>query len=282
MRFKPHLAASGGAVYLVLVLAGIYVSYQYDWLSVVMAFCLMGLASLIVSLWTAVRLREVSLRRSSGDSVTREVFGVHWGFARWAAPTNALMMFAGWSGSIYFLLLPIWWGLDASAALRALMNLITPFLHANAALSMLLLPALVRARGQAEFWHLVRLALALLSLGSILYWLLVGLFHQPILAWLYGSRYTEDANLLWLLGLMPLVAVLGSVLTAVLRAFERPDQTFWAYLFSAVIAVTVGIGFMVVWGVVGAVLGILASSVATVGMMMWLFVRTRASMEKQA
>lgn len=261
VQLKPWLAAWAGALYMVLILCGIYILYQYYWLSGVMVFGLMGFASLVAGLWLLVRLR-VSLPRLTGNVFIREVLVRHWTYGRWAAPTRALM----WArDNVYYFALPIWGGLESTAALRAMLNLIMPAMQLYDALSILLLPSLVRARAGAEFKKFTRLALVLFASSAGLFWLLLGLFHYPLVTWLYGGRYSEYSYLLWLLGLLVLTYGLLSVLGAVLRALERPSQVFWAYVLSATVALTAGLGLLVAWGVVGAVVGLLVSSIVAVG-----------------
>jgi O-antigen/teichoic acid export membrane protein len=113
--------------------------------------------------------------------------------------------------------------------------------------------------------------LAFFVLSSILYWLFLGLFHGPIIAWLYGGQYEESANLLWFLGLLPVCAGVGAVLGAALRAFERPDRAFWAYVFSALVSM-LGLVMVFTWGVAGAAAGLLVSSVVTAGATTYFFV----------
>jgi Na+-driven multidrug efflux pump len=75
-----------------------------------------------------------------------------------------------------------------------------------------------------------------------------------------------------------------NVLGAALRAFERPDRVFWAYLCTTVVALTLGFGFIAAWGVVGAVVGYLLST-AVKALAMWAYYwrleGARSSMEDQ-
>lgn len=266
VQFKPRLAAWGGTLYMFLMLCGAFVLYQYYWLSGAAVFGLMGFASLAASLWLVFRLR-VSLPSLAANRFVREAFTSHWDYGRWAAPTRALTWIPE---NVYYLALPLWGGLESTAALRAMMNLIVPATHLYDALSILLLPLLVRTRGGAGFKQLTCLALALFALGAALFWLFLGLFHQPLVTLLYGGRYSEYSYLLWLLGFLPLSFGMLSVLGAALRALEHPERVFSAYALSAAVALTVGLGFLYVWGIVGAVAGFLISSVVSIGALAWL------------
>jgi O-antigen/teichoic acid export membrane protein len=132
-----------------------------------------------------------------------------------------------------------------------------PVLQANSALSVLLLPILVRARDHSDFGSSVRLALVPFVFAPTLYWILLGAFHSSVVSLAYNGRYIEYANLLWLLGLVPIVAGVKEVMSQSLRALERPDWLFWAYAFSSAVAATLGAWFVYVWGIVGAGAGLL-------------------------
>jgi O-antigen/teichoic acid export membrane protein len=280
VRLEPHLAASGGVLYMALMLAGVYALSQCEWLSAVSALGVMAGSSLAAGLLLGARL-HIGWPLSVSHSLFREVLGDHWGYGRWAVATEALVWIPG---NVYYLLLPAWAGLEASAALKALMNLIMPILHANTALSVLLVPTLVRARRDGGFGHLVCLALGLFTAGAALYWVLLGLFPHQLVTRLYGGQYREYENLLWLLGFSLPISGAVQVLGAALRALERPDRLFWAYLLSTIVALTVGLGCMAVWGVAGAVVGFLLSG-ATKVLAMWAYYQrlgeARSSEENQ-
>jgi O-antigen/teichoic acid export membrane protein len=284
-RLEPHLAASGGALYMILMLAGAYVLYRGEWLSAGSAFGVMAISSLVVGVWLAVRLR-VKRPPLRPDELARDSLETHWSYGRWSVANEGL----NWVPmNIYFVVLPIFGGLEAGASLKALMNLIMPMLQAIWALAILLLPILVRARHeedrggeQPRFGSRVRLALIPFVLGPVLYWLLLGLFHNQLVDWLYGGRYTEHAALLWLLGLSPIVASMKQVLGQSLKALERPDRLFWAYACSAVLTLTLGTALVYLWGVVGAGIGFLASQAVTAALALIFYRRLRFSQHQAA
>jgi len=268
IRLEPHLAASGGLVYLILMLIGLVVLYRHAWLSMLPAIGVMGLASLIASLWLAARLR-VSISPSTANGLAREALRDHWGYGRWAVATMALTWIPG---NVYYLLLPLWRGLEAGAALKAVTNLILPMQHMNSALAVLLVPTLVRAREEAEFGRLTHLGMVLLTAGSLAYWALLIVFHRPIMAWLYGGQYEGYVAVLWMLGFFLVAGAVVSVLGGALRALERPDQVFRAAWLSTVVVLTFGLWSTVTWGVVGAGLGMALSSVAKM-VAIWAYYR---------
>jgi O-antigen/teichoic acid export membrane protein len=265
-RFEPHLATLGGVLYTALMLMGAYALYRLEWLLAASALGVMGFSSLVVSLWLCLRLR-VSWP-GPRDRIVDETLEDHWRYGRWSVVTSALM----WVPQVYILILPIWGGLEAAASLKAMGNFILPMVQANVALGALLLPTFTKARRQsAMFKSLVRFALVPFVLGPVLYWLFLGVLHRPLVIWLYGGQYIEDAYLLWLFGLFPVIQGATSVFAAALRASERPDQVFWAYLVAAGFSLTLGLAIVFAWGIIGAVVGTLGSSVVTAVAMWYLF-----------
>lgn len=265
VSFKPHLAALGGALYMVFMLSGAYLLYQAGWLSALTAFGLMGLSGLAAGLFLAAILR-VGLPSFGDGALIRGSLRDHWGYGRWSVGTRTMVWV---TQSSYFVLLPVWGGLEASAALRALMNLIMPVLQTYAALSVLLLPTLVRLRGRPGFVRLTRLSFALFVSGSTLYWLVLGLFHRPLIDWMYGGRYTEYTDIIWLLALAPIIFGVAEVQSTILRALEKVNLVFWASLVSTVVALTAGLGAVYAMGVFGAAVWLLLAGVANVLAMWW-------------
>lgn len=258
-RLRPRLAAAGGAVYAGLITAGAYALYRVGGLTGASALVLMGAASLLVAAWLALRL-GVQLRGTGEGGFASDVARDHLEYGRWSVPTR---VFTYLPGNIFYLVLPLWGGLQAGAALRALMNAIMPVLQAYAALSTLLTSALSRARGTPKFAHSVRLALAFFVAGAGVYWAFLAVAHDWVVAVLYGGRYAGSADLLPLLGLLPVTAGALAVLGAAIKAQERPDLMFRAYALTALVALTLGVALVAYGGLTGAVAGLLLSSAVT-------------------
>jgi O-antigen/teichoic acid export membrane protein len=140
------------------------------------------------------------------------------------------------------------------------------------ALCSLLTAHLIQVRGEARFGFLVRSAVGLLVFGSVLYWLFLGLFHDPLVTWFYGKNYEDDAYLLWIMGLTPICAAVISVMNSALWAFERPDRVFWPSVFSAASALALGPFMISTWGVSGAVLMYVVCLVLSAGATTYLLV----------
>ncbi len=275
--FEPSLAASGGAWYMLLMLATAYGLYWGDLLSAASALGVMAVSSLAVSLWLAVRL-HVKYPPLRGDGLMRESFQSHWQYGRWSLVNQGL----NWIPlNIPFLILPIWGGLAAGASFKALMNLIMPVLQGVWALSTLFLPALVQARskGYAEFNSQVRLALVPLVAGPALCCLLLGLFHRQLISLLYAGQYTEHAYLLWLLGLCPVFVAVKLVVGNALRALERPDWLVLSYVLPAATALTLGMALVYFGGIAGSVVMLTISQALSAALAVIFYRRVRRASE---
>ncbi len=269
IRLEPQLAASAGLVYFVLMAAGLGALYHQGWLSMFPALSVMGLTSLVASAWLALRLGVSPASPITGTELNREALRDHWGYGRWSVATMPLLWI---SGDLFYLFLALWWGLEASAGLKAVANLILPIQHISSALSVLLVPVLVRERGDGEFGRLAHLSAMLLGGGSLAYWGLLVLLHRPIMGVLYGGRYAGHVDVLWILGFVVLGSAIVAGLGGALRALERPDEVFRAYAVASIVALTVGLWCTVTWGTVGAAAGLALSS-ATKAAAMWTYYR---------
>lgn len=278
-RLEPRMAASGGALYMVLMLAGAFGVYEMGEISPAAALGVMAISSLISSLWLILRLR-VEMPKVS-DPLVRDSFRKHWEYGRWSVGNKAL----SWIPSnIFYLILPLWGGLGASAAFRSLMNLLMPMLQANSALTVLLLPGFVRAREQGRLPSRVRLSLVAYVVPPLVYWLVLGVFHEQVMSLAYGDKYAGYAGLLWILGFAPVLASMKEVLSQAVRALERPDWLFLAYAVSTVVLGTLGVLATYLWGIGGAGVGMMSFQAATTVVVSWtlLVIYRRSSRNSEA
>jgi O-antigen/teichoic acid export membrane protein len=256
--FRPHYAAAAGAMYLILMLVGVSVLFYSATLSPFSAFLVLGGSSLLVGAALIRRLQAST--PSAGRLNVRALVMEHWQYGRWALASTTI----SWvTGNIYFFILPFFGGLAATAALRALANLVVPMLQAIAALSTLLLPLLVRSRGTTQFRSILLIALLGFVGAAAFYWVLLGAFADPLVHLMFGGKYREHAHLLWLLGILPVLAGIVAVLSSILRAYERPDLIFWAYLASGCTTLSVGLWAVTQWEIAGAAVGQILAALVT-------------------
>ena len=274
VQLQPHWAAVGGGLYLTLMLTSLYGLYRQTWLSPASALLLMGGGGLLVGSLGVVLLRSLCWDTDS-EYPFREVLGDHWNYGKWLALSKILKWIPG---QIYYMLLSIQIGLEESAALRAAMNLLLPILHANAALSTTLVPQFVKMLQEHDapgFRKFTRFVLALFGLGALVYWCVIFFLSDAVIAFLYDGRYAGQAHLFRLLGFLPVASGMVSVLDSMLRATRRPKQIVYSYAVSCVITLTLGWWLLATQGVLGAGLGMVASSASTAAMMAWFYTGQR-------
>ncbi len=269
---EPGRAVAGGAIYFVVLMGGVAGLQSAGWLTTTTAFLAMGLAGGVASLALLARFQATRWEACPASSVVKD----HWRYGKWAVASSAISWFPG---SIYYMLLPAWLGLEATAGLRALMNFIMPVLQAISALGMLLLPTLVRDRdagGPGGMNRTMLLFLGLFCTGALVYGVALFALHHSIFSLFYAGKYAQYAGLPFLLAaLLPLGTCATAVLGDGLRALERPDRTFWCYLGSAVSSLAVGIPLARSFGITGALIGLHISSIVTAALMGWFYLQQR-------
>jgi O-antigen/teichoic acid export membrane protein len=272
VRIGPHLAVSGGALYMTVLAGAGYLLVRYGWMSSVTALLLMGGGSAISALW--IRYALGMGRPHPDPALRRSVVEDHWTYGRWAIGTGflgALML------NIYYIVMPAARGLESAATLRALSNFVLPAMQAFYALAVPAVPALVRVRHLPQVGQTLRRLMWLYGVGAFVYWLAIGLAHRPLVHWLYGDKYLADSGLLWLLALLPFTSAGVSVFESGLRALERSADICRAYVLAVVVSIVVGVPAAIVGDTLGAVVGLLISStVAIVALGSMLRSRLRA------
>ena len=258
----PHLAASGGLLYMGVLAAGAYSLFAAGRLSPQSALLVMGLGSVLSGFWIRSRLR-LETRRST-SAFRRGVLGRHWEYGRWAVGTGvlgAVML------NVYYFLLPARHGFESVGAFKAMMNLAMPALQSFVALSLILLPRLVILRDGPAFGRHIRYWLVLLSSVAVASWLTLGMLRTWIVNILYGGQYADASGLLWIVGLVPVCFAVGTVLESSLRSLERSDEVFRASILSVFVTVVVGGPLTWFWGPTGASIGLVAALVASLSSM---------------
>jgi O-antigen/teichoic acid export membrane protein len=255
-----------GLGYLLIMMASLAAIHGLGVLSVGSALIMMGACSLVTSLGLAVG--HVRIGRLP-DHFLRDVGVDHWRYGRWAAATQLLGFVPG---NIYYFLLPKLATLEQSGALRALTNLVNPFIQANAALCLMLLPAFVRWRGTPEGRRIHRLALLALAGGPLLYWLVLGLFNHQVIHLIYRDKYQQYAGLVWIIGLQPVILGMSGTYGSLLRANQKLNAIFWSGVVAATTAVTLGIEMTRKFGMVGVCWSILITFTVH-HLTLWLFSR---------
>ena len=269
-KLQPALAAAGGACYFVLLVGGLFVLQQFKALSLASGLLLLAVAGAGagILIWQGLRKPQGIPADASFVKVVRQT---HWNYGKWAATTGALQWVPG---HLAFLVLPIWAGLEAGGALKALLVMVMPVAHIYGALSVLMVPMLVKARERAGFGRLVLGLIALITLGTCVYWALLSWWGPDLMRWLYAGQFGEYTGFLWLVGALPVLSGVEALLGAALRALERPNEIFWAHVVATGAALTVGLWLIAVYGIWGALIGFLLQMALELVVMTYFLVRS--------
>jgi len=256
----PIIAGIGSICFATLALISIFGLHSLNMLSIQTWLIVKGLGNLVISLGVYIfqMINYPGSLRSGENQTIRIILQQHWKYGRWALGVQILSWLPK---SIYFYLLPGFVNLDANAALKALMNLLSPFLMTFAAQNPLLLPtlSLTIATDWRIWYRRIKIIFAVSILGAVIYWLILGLGSSWVVDLLYDGKYSEYSDLLWILGGIPVcAAVYGSVGMA-LKSLEKPKQVFVGWLSSSVIMLSVGILLVKQRGLEGAAFGLLLS-----------------------
>jgi O-antigen/teichoic acid export membrane protein len=247
---QPAVAALGGAVYLLVAGTGAVLFYRFGVLTSMWAQLLMGVAAIAASSVILKRLGHVWLPRPPAID-TRPLLNEHWNFLRWSGGAGVLSFV---QGTLFYLVLPVFGGLEASAALRAMTNFIMPVLQSDGALATLIAPELARARRRThDLSRIVRWSTRLFALEGVICWVLLAVFRHDLVRFTYGDRYLAYADLLLLVGAGPLLASRGNVLGALLRVHMRVRQAFWSNAVAACLSLVLGFATMSKFGAFGVV-----------------------------
>lgn len=263
---SPQWASYAGAAYFILVVTGSITLLEMGVLSVASSVGLLGLGSLVSGIGLMIRL-GIGKPRSEQPLSPDFILRTHWGFGKW----NIGVSIGSWTlANIYYFILSLEYGLEETAALRALLLLFMPILHTIVAIPRVLTGTLVRDKETVNSNQTVWVTLLALSIGSALYSFLIGHYRYPIVNWLFNGQFDAYANQLWLIGIIPILIAVSSVLGAVLQARERPDIQFHTLLRSVLLSLPIGLVLTKYWGITGAIGSMIFSYLLSAG---YLYIR---------
>ena len=225
LQSKLHLAVISSALYFAAMLASMLAIGMTGALSLLTAALPMAVASA-----AAVGYLAVAMPRPEGAAPNesgRAVMIRHLSYARWSASSESIHWLVS---NLPVIALPIWFGFEASATFKILNLLYMPLYQIVHACMTSLIPHLARTAGRAAFTASVRSAGLLWVALAGLYGLVLTGIARPVTAAFYGSRY--EVTFLWLILLIAagVFYTLANVHFAALRARQRPDCVFKAYL----------------------------------------------------
>jgi O-antigen/teichoic acid export membrane protein/thymidylate kinase len=278
LQLRPGEALVGAITYSAVLCSGFLVLGHWHLFSPLSAFLVMGAAALLTSLLLLVRLQPTTSKKSiTGVLTLTEVRERHWRYGRWAL-VSGLFIWLPWN--VFYSVIAGHAGLAETGNFRALLNLAMPMTQTYAAFSLLFISHAAR-RGHEEGWEAVKAQAwkiaGLYALGSGAYWLPVCLFRNQLIDFLYAGHYPHVAPLVPVVAIASILSGAAMGPTIAIRAMRSPSSVAAIYFGSSVVCLLVGIPACWAWGIPGAVLGILLSSVMAVLTGFWVLCARQAT-----
>ncbi|MBK8019898.1 MAG: hypothetical protein IPK19_00405 [Chloroflexi bacterium] len=263
---QPHWSALGGIIYFVIGLAGTVLLDRAQQLTPSNALLTMAVASAFSSLFLAVVFIKPRLNFRSMSLEAKPVLRDHWNYGKWSSGSKV----ANWIPiNLYYVILPLLISLGASAALRAMNNVLMPLNMAISASLGILLPMFARTYTESgkEGLHkrLIQVLIAFIAVSGA-YCFIFSFFGQPIVSILYDGQFDSFVTfpILLTMGLAPILVAINITLDAALRVMGKMKQSFISTLLPALLILTLGVALLSQFGLLGAnlaslVIGVLAT-----------------------
>ena len=259
IRRRPDLAARFSAIFLAVCLALLWLSIGTGTLSGFAAFLSVGMSWSIAALFVAKELRGGTDSRDFSE-IEPGYWAEHWKYSRWVLVTALVFQFT--TQGYYWLAAGIL-SVKEVGDLRALYNVVTPIDQLFVAMVLLILPMMSfryssrRMAGLVPLWRRYCIACLVITCGFAAF---INLFGKQIMHVLYAGRFDDIAPLVGILALLPVVMGIGNTINAALKAMEKPQAVFYAYVASGAATFLIGLPLIVYFGLRGAVYGMLASA----------------------
>lgn len=266
MQRRPQLAARLSAIFFFLNVAFLWLLLRTKSLNGFWAFAIAALAWSGAGIFVA---REIPGRSPQENFLQLEprYWSEHWKYSRWVLVTALVFQFL--TQGYYWLAAGIL-SVKQAGELRALNNLVVPLDQVFVALTLLILPAMSlrfasqRLAGLVPLWK--RYCLGWLSVSAGFAAVIV-LFGKNLMHALYAGRFDDVAPLLPALALLPVVMGVGNSINAALKAMEKPQAVFYAYVASGAATFLIGLPLILRFAVRGAVLGMVTSAAVYTAML---------------
>jgi O-antigen/teichoic acid export membrane protein len=253
-QLRPNYAVVGSGFNILTVVVGLFLLWRAGGISSLTGFVLLGVTGGLASLVLLGKLRP-QMAGYVGNPTPSIVLADHWGYGRWSI-LGFLLYWA--SGQILMLLIPIFLGLVASAAVAATWTLYRPISQFMQALDSLILPAFSRLTSEPDGQkHLRRKVIGVAGLFAgvaFLYALTVSIFAKPILHFLYAGKYDEHWMLIVLFGIAFVFSVMTRIFVSALKAVGRVRESTKVWLIPTLATAMLSVPSMLTLGVEGALM----------------------------
>ena len=242
-----------------IYILGLYLLYTLNILSPSRAYLLLGgSCGIAVSVWIIIKRNRFCVCKGRIISDLKR----NWHFGKWLFLTNLCVIA---SVQVYPWLLATFHGPVATAKFAVCFNvffLINPLLLG---LTNLIGPKAVRAFSKGNTLQLRNFISKVNLLWSVfmgIFVLVIFIFGESIVIFIYGSKYSGNGLLISILSLSQFMTSITFPLNQGLLAMEKSDVGFKSYLFALMCTAILGLWLARYYGPVGAAIGLLVGNTA--------------------
>jgi O-antigen/teichoic acid export membrane protein len=238
---------------------GIVILYLSHELSASRAYLIMGLAHLFAAMFAAWSLRNQLMRRPVKAHIR-----ANWDFGIWLAASGLTSSAANMAVNA---VVAVMLGTPAVGAIRTVQNLVAPTQILGSVYRSLFGP--LSAREHAS--HGTNRMLALLTKGGVLtvgvsalYFVMIGVFVDPMITLVYSSQYVEYAWIIWYFIVTYLLLHISIGLALAMGVLRKTRALFWATSTGALVNVLMIVPLTGLFGLAGAMAsGVVAQMIIT-------------------
>lgn len=256
-------AAAGDALFLIALIAGLWVLAATDAVTPGLGFVAIGAAAALASI-ALLAIARPSFR--AAGPARRTVLREHWEYGRWSVTAQALM----WSsGQIVLVLVPLVLGLEEAAAVAAVLNLFRPLHPAQQSAIAVLLPgsSALAATGadRVAIARHIRRTLLPLTAAIALYGTALAVLAEQVMRHVYDGQYGDERVLIVLVTAIYVLATTVQAQTVLLKATGNVKSVPLVFAASAAVTLALSVPAMLVAGAEGAMVVFAASYVVAAG-----------------
>jgi len=260
---RPGLAVADTASYLALIVAGLAALRHFDRPTPLLAFLLMGAASLVASGVILARIGLIGGPKVTGAISWRAALRENWTYGRWLVGSTTLYFI---SNQTQTFLVAAMLGLSAAGVLRAMQLPSLLMTQALIAAGSLYLPALSHDFGRGDVMRARRktaIVSGALAFAGLVFVGILAFVSTPLERVMYSGKYASQAWLIPVLGLIPLCAACSVGYSMALRAARKPHFDLLANLVAAPVGILSAFGFIHFWGLPGAAASMILATLAS-------------------
>ena len=261
VKHAPRIAARFSLVFFCSVMALLLLSIRLNFLNGLTVFLIVAAGWILGGLSLTNEL-PARTALASFRALYPKHWNDHWKYARWVLPTAFVFQFTTQG---YYWVVAGLLSLKEVAQLRVVYLLVMPIEQVLTAITLVILPTMafhIASKHIPEFLLLWKKYLAATMAITGLFAVCVCLVSRSILHAVYAGKFDEVAPLLGILSVLPILLGVANTMNAALKAMEKPQWVFHAYVSGGIATVLVGIPLVMRYKLVGAVLGMLVSALA--------------------